>query len=135
MKNQGSLNLKITDTPVSDKALDGCLMLRATSSGLQIHDSTGAVISLGGGTSAIPVRVVSVDTTTLTAVVQPQKVESGAWVDDTSQSTTSVLYQVQPTENDKGIVIAGFLILAQDTTEAVSYLNESINLLNGDGAK
>ena len=42
MKDQASLNLKIVDTPITKNALDGHLMLSATSTGLKLYDHTGA---------------------------------------------------------------------------------------------
>lgn len=52
MKDQASLNLKIVDTPISKKALDGHLMLSATSDGLKVYDKDGTEQSLGGGSSS-----------------------------------------------------------------------------------
>lgn len=49
MKDQASLNLLIVDTPIDGKALEGHLMLRATSSGLKVYDATGSETELGGG--------------------------------------------------------------------------------------
>ena len=48
MKDQASLNLKIVDTPISKNALDGHLMLSATSTGLKLYDHTGAETPIGG---------------------------------------------------------------------------------------
>ena len=42
MKDQASLNLLIVDSPIDSKALDGHLMLRATSTGVKVYDATGA---------------------------------------------------------------------------------------------
>lgn len=49
MKNQASLNLLIVDNPIDNKALEGHLMVRATSSGLKIYDVNGSEQELGGG--------------------------------------------------------------------------------------
>ena len=49
MKDQASLNLKIVDTPISKNALDGHLMLSATSDGLKVYNHAGEEQSLGGG--------------------------------------------------------------------------------------
>lgn len=49
MKDQASLNLLIVDSPIDSKALTGHLMLRATSSGLKVYDTTGSETELGGG--------------------------------------------------------------------------------------
>ena len=50
MKDQASLNLLIVDSPIDSKALDGHLMLRATSTGVKVYDATGVEIETGGGT-------------------------------------------------------------------------------------
>lgn len=52
MKDQASLNLLIVDSPIDNKALEGHLMLRATSSGLKIYDNSGSESQLGGGASS-----------------------------------------------------------------------------------
>lgn len=49
MKDQASLNLKIVDSPIDSKALEGHLMLRATSDGMKLYDNTGAETPIGGG--------------------------------------------------------------------------------------
>ena len=49
MKQQASLNLFIVDDPIDSKALEGHLMLRATSSGLKVYDAAGSETELGGG--------------------------------------------------------------------------------------
>ena len=51
MKDQASLNLLIVDSPIDSKALDGHLMLRATSTGMKVYDAAGAEIETGGGTA------------------------------------------------------------------------------------
>lgn len=48
MKDQASLNLKIVDTPIDNKALENHLMLRATSDGLKVYNNTGAETPIGG---------------------------------------------------------------------------------------
>ena len=48
MKNQASINLKIVDSPIDSKALEGHLMLRATSDGLKLYDNTGVETPIGG---------------------------------------------------------------------------------------
>ena len=48
MKDQASLNLLIVDSPIDGKALEGHLMLRATSDGLKVYDNTGAETPIGG---------------------------------------------------------------------------------------
>lgn len=48
MKDQASLNLKIVDTPITKNALDGHLMLSATSTGLKLYDHTGTETPIGG---------------------------------------------------------------------------------------
>lgn len=48
MKDQASLNLKIVDSPIDGKALEGHLMLRATSNGLKVYNNTGAETPIGG---------------------------------------------------------------------------------------
>ena len=48
MKDQASLNLKIVDTPIDGKALEGHLMLRATPDGLKLYDNTGVETPIGG---------------------------------------------------------------------------------------
>lgn len=48
MKDQASLNLLIVDTPIDGKALEGHLMLRATSDGLKLYDNTGVETPIGG---------------------------------------------------------------------------------------
>lgn len=48
MKDQASLNLKIVDSPIDSKALEGHLMLRATSDGLKLYDNTGVETPIGG---------------------------------------------------------------------------------------
>lgn len=48
MKDQASLNLKIVDTPITKNALDGHLMLSATSTGLKLYDHTGVETPIGG---------------------------------------------------------------------------------------
>lgn len=49
MKDQASLNLKIVDIPISKNALEGHLMLNATSDGLKVYNHAGEEQSLGGG--------------------------------------------------------------------------------------
>lgn len=48
MKDQASLNLLIVDSPIDGKALEGHLMLRATSDGLKLYDNTGVETPIGG---------------------------------------------------------------------------------------
>lgn len=48
MKDQASLNLLIVDSPIDSKALEGHLMLRATSDGLKLYDNAGAETPIGG---------------------------------------------------------------------------------------
>lgn len=48
MKDQASLNLLIVDSPIDGKALEGHLMLRATSDGLKLYNNTGVETPIGG---------------------------------------------------------------------------------------
>lgn len=47
MKDQASINLKIVDAPISNKALDDHLSIRATSRGLVVTDTSGASRPIG----------------------------------------------------------------------------------------
>ena len=64
MKNQASLNLQIVDDPISEKASDGCLAIRATSGGLVVSDSAGVTHLINGGSDTNAVVITEPTTTT-----------------------------------------------------------------------
>lgn len=47
MKNQASLNLKVVDNPISNKANTGCISIRATTNGLVVVDDSGVIETVG----------------------------------------------------------------------------------------
>lgn len=64
MKDQASINLKIVDDPISEKASDGCLAIRATSGGLVVSDNAGVAHPLNGGSDMSAVVITEPTTTT-----------------------------------------------------------------------